>query len=366
MSDVATATTPLLEIDDLVKQFSIPGSKQVVHACSNVTLTINRGETMGVIGESGSGKTTLGRCVLRLLEPTAGRIRFEGRDLTELGRKELRRLRTDMQIVFQEPFDSLNPQMTIGRQIGEPLRIHTDLSRGDRKKRVQELLELVGLPPTTYDGLPKQLSPGALQRASIARAMSTNPKLVVLDEPTSALAPEAEAEVISLLQQIQDDTGIAYIFISHDLSLVGEICDNVAIMYLSQVVETGTRDQVFGNPKHPYSRALLASVLQPDPETRRDESARAERLEGEIPSPIDLPRGCYLASRCHFVRDRCEEEPQQLLETDDRGHLARCWRVVEHDLTEDEVERLRGERQARVASGVPSAAEHEATAEPSS
>ena len=343
------AGVPLLEIKSLVKQFAIPGSKQVVHACSDVTLTVNRGETLGVIGESGSGKTTLGRCVLRLLEPTSGHVLFEGRDLTELSRKAMRRLRTDVQIVFQEPFDSLNPQMTVGRQIGEPVRIHGSLDTGSRKRRVHELLELVGLPPTTYEALPRQLSPGALQRASIARAMATDPKLIVLDEPTSALAPEAEAEIISLLKRIQIETGIAYIFISHDLSLVGEICDNVAIMYLSQVVETGTRDQVFGNARHPYSRALLAAVLFPDPTKRRDESARAERLEGEIPSPIDLPRGCYLASRCHFVRDRCMEEPQALVEAGESGHLARCWRVVENDLTEDEIDRLRSERQAREA-----------------
>lgn len=341
---------PLLEIKNLVKQFEIPGSKQVVHACSDVTLTIRRGETLGVIGESGSGKTTLGRCVLRLLEPTSGQVIFEGNDVTTHGRREMQRLRSDVQIVFQEPFDSLNPQMTVGRQIGEPIRIHTDMSKKDRKHRVQELLELVGLPPSTFDGLPRQLSPGALQRASIARAMATDPKLIVLDEPTSALAPEAEAEVIRLLKRIQRETGIAYIFISHDLSLVGEICDNVAIMYLSQVVESGSRDQVFGNARHPYSRALLAAVLKPDPTKRREDAARAERLEGEIPSPIDLPKGCYLASRCHFVRDRCRDEPQELLDAGESGHLARCWRIAEDDLKEEEIERLRGERQARDAS----------------
>ncbi len=341
--------TPLLEIKNLVKQFEIPGSKQVVHACSDVTLTIKRGETLGVIGESGSGKTTLGRCVLRLLEPTSGQILFEGRDVTAHGRREMQRLRSDVQIVFQEPFDSLNPQMTVGRQIGEPIRVHMDISKAARKDRVHTLLELVGLPPSTYEALPRQLSPGALQRASIARAMSTDPKLIVLDEPTSALAPEAEAEVIRLLKRIQRETGIAYIFISHDLSLVGEICDNVAIMYLSQVVESGSRDQVFGNARHPYSRALLAAVLQPDPLKRRDESARAERLEGEIPSPIDLPRGCYLASRCHFVRERCENEPQELVGAGEPGHHARCWRVAEDDLKEEEIDRLRHERQSRTA-----------------
>ena len=350
VSDANGATdTPLLEVKSLVKQFSIPGTKAVVHACSDVTLTVRRGETLGIIGESGSGKTTLGRCVLRLLEPTSGQVLFEGNDLTSLSRKEMRKLRTDVQIVFQEPFDSLNPQMTVGRQIGEPLRIHIDLGKTARKTRVLELLELVGLPPSTYEALPRQLSPGALQRASIARAMSTDPKLIVLDEPTSALAPEAEAEVIGLLKRIQEETGIAYIFISHDLSLVGEICDSVAIMYLSQVIESGTREQVFDNPRHPYSRALLAAVLLPDPSKRRDDAARAERLEGEIPSPIDLPAGCFLASRCHFVRDRCESEPQQLLSAGEDGHDARCWRVAENDLKTEEIERLRAERRADTA-----------------
>jgi len=356
MSDTTAETTEaqeapdpvLAEIEELVKQFPIPGSDKVVHACSDVTLTLRRGQTIGVIGESGSGKTTLGRCVLRLLEPTSGRVIFEGRDITEMSRKDVRKLRTDMQIVFQEPFDSLNPQMTVGRQIGEPLRIHTSMSKAERKERVLELLELVGLPPSTYGGLPGQLSPGALQRASIARAMSTNPKLIVLDEPTSALAPEAETEVIGLLRRLQTERSLTYIFISHDLSLVSEICDQVAIMYLSQVVEYGTRNQVFEHARHPYSRALLASVLKPDPAQRRDAADQAERLEGEIPSPIDLPTGCFLASRCHFVKERCWEEPQEMQDLGD-GHFARCWRMAEGDLTEEEIERIKAERREQLA-----------------
>jgi oligopeptide/dipeptide ABC transporter ATP-binding protein len=257
-----------------------------------------------------------------------------------------------MQIVFQEPFDSLNPQLAIGRQIAEPLRIHTDLSRGQRAERARELLRLVGLPPNVYDAVPAMLSPGSLQRCSIARAAATSPKLIVLDEPTSALAPEAEAEIIALLQRLQAELGLTYIFISHDLSLVRSICDRVAIMYLSQVVEVGDRDDVFERPRHPYSRALLASVLQADPTVRRDATDRAERLEGEIPSPIDLPRGCYLASRCPYVRERCREEPQ-VLETVGPGHLARCWRMVSGDLTEAEIEETKARRRALGAPPAP-------------
>lgn len=339
------ADGPLLEIRDLVKTFALPDSDKVVHACGGITLTVRRGETLGVIGESGSGKTTLGRCVLRLTEPTSGDLVFEGRDITRLRSQAMRRLRSDMQIVFQEPFDSLNPQMTIGRQIVEPLRIHQGLGRRQRHERALDLLRLVGLPPHVADALPQMLSPGALQRASIARAVATEPKLIVLDEPTSALPPEAEAEIIALLKDLQHRLGLTYIFISHDLSLVKAICDRVAVMYLSQVVEQASRDALFARPRHPYSRALLASVLLPDPTRPRDVG---ERLEGEIPSPIDLPQGCYLASRCPYVRDRCRAEPQALETVGADDHTARCWRMAEGDLTDEEIERVRNERQQQL------------------
>ena len=255
MTEAATDTREVLvDIKGLVKQFTIPGTKAVVHACSDVDLTLYKGETLGVIGESGSGKTTLGRCVLRLITPTAGEVIFEGRDVTKMTGAEVRHLRTDMQIVFQEPFDALNPQITIWKQIVEPLRIHSDMSKQQRRERALELLALVGLPPSVADAIPAMLSPGALQRASIARAIATSPKLVVLDEPTSALPPEAEAEIMALLKRLQRELGLTYIFISHDLALVRSICDRVAIMYLSQVVELGTRDEIFNHPRHPYSR----------------------------------------------------------------------------------------------------------------
>ena len=358
MTEAATETREVLvDIKGLVKQFTIPGTKAVVHACSDVDLTLYKGETLGVIGESGSGKTTLGRCVLRLISPTAGEVIFEGRDVTKMTAAEVRHLRTDMQIVFQEPFDALNPQITIWKQIVEPLRIHSNMSKQERRARALELLALVGLPPSVADAVPAMLSPGALQRASIARAIATSPKLVVLDEPTSALPPEAEAEIMALLKRLQRELGLTYIFISHDLALVRSICDRVAIMYLSQVVELGTREEIFNHPRHPYSRALLASVLLPDPKQRRDQSNRAERLEGEIPSPINLPQGCYLATRCPYVKDRCRQEPQRLTEAGQPDHFARCWRMTEGDLTEQEIEHTREQRRAdyraaRLAAGV--------------
>ena len=336
----AASNGALLSVEGLVKHFAIPGSDAYVQACEDVSFDVQPGETLGVVGESGSGKTTLGRCILRLLEPTRGKVVFDGRDLEELTKSELRRLRKDMQIVYQEPFDSLNPLLSIGRQIGEPLKLHSGLSRGDRKERVLELLGLVGLPGAVADSVPQGLSPGTLQRCSIARAIATNPKLIVLDEPTSALPPEAEADIIRLLNDLQQRLGLAYIFISHDLALVREFCNRVVVMYLSQIVEMGTQEELFARPRHPYSRALLASVLTPNPRAKRDVGARAERLEGEIPSPIDLPTGCYLASRCHFVRDRCHVEPQELQPLVP-GHDVRCWRVSENDLTEAEIEESR-------------------------
>lgn len=329
MTDVTSEA--LLEVEELVKHFPIHGSELYVQACQDVTFTLNRGETLGVVGESGSGKTTLGRCLLRLLEPTSGKVVLDGVDLGELSGKGLRAMRSDMQIVFQEPFDSLNPQLSIGYQVTDPLRVTGSLKKAELDQRALELLDLVGLPRSVAGLLPRGLSPGTLQRCAIARAISTDPKLIVLDEPTSALPPEAEVDVIRLLNELQDRLGLSYIFISHDLSLVKSFCDRVAVMYLSQVVELGPAADVFANPQHPYSRALLASVLEADPRHRRARVERRQTLEGEIPSPIDLPKGCYLAGRCPYVKDRCRQEPQRLERIAER-HQARCWRVAEGDL----------------------------------
>lgn len=329
----------LLEVEGLFKEFPIRGTQSVVHACDNVSLSLRRHETLAVIGESGSGKTTLGRSLLRLVEPTAGSIRFCDQQITKLDPRAMNRLRSDMQIVFQEPFDSLNPQLSVGRQIADPLRIHTRLDRRQRVERVLELLSMVGLPPSTFDVLPGTLPPGALQRASIARAIATDPKFVVLDEPTSALAPEAEADVIQLLQKLQDELGLAFVFISHDLSLVQAISDRVLVMYLGEVVEEAPTAALFDEPLHPYTGALLASVLSPDPEHRRTKEGATVRLSGEIPSPIDRPSGCFLASRCPFVRNRCREA-RPTLEEVAPGRFTRCWRVSESDLQDPERSRL--------------------------
>jgi oligopeptide/dipeptide ABC transporter ATP-binding protein len=323
----------LLTVRGLVKQYPVHGSDKVVHACDGIDLDLRRGQTVGIIGESGSGKTTLGRCLLRLVEPTAGSVVLDGVDLTRLDPASLRRARRKMHIVFQEPALSMNPQLTVGYQIAEPLRIHTQMNRAQRKARVVELLEMVKLPANFAGATPAGLSGGELQRCSIARALAADPDLVVLDEPASALPPATAQDVIALLKRLQAELGLAYIFISHDLSLVRSLCDTVVVMYLGQTVESGPRSEIFERPRHPYTRALLAAALRPDPEHVRN----SERLDGEIPSPIDLPRGCYLASRCHYVRERCRSE-SQVLRAVGGGHMSRCWRMADGDVTQAEID----------------------------
>ena len=334
----------MLEVHGLSKMFPL-GDGRVVQACQDVSFVLRRGETMGLVGESGSGKTTLGRCALRLIEPTEGQVILGGEDILGLSRAEMRRRRSQAQIVFQEPVESLNPRLKVGAQIAEPLRIHTSLNRAGRRARVAEVLEMVGLSKAIADSYPASLSAGVAQRCSIARALATEPAFIVLDEPTSALAPEAETELIGLLKRLQRELGIAYIFISHDLSLIGEVCDRIAVMYLSQIVEIGPVGEVFGDPQHPYTKALLAATLLPDPKQRYDTSARWQRLVGEIPSPVDLPHGCYLAGRCPFVQDRCREEPQTLEALEDDRRV-RCWRITEHDLTQADYDQAKVAAQA--------------------
>lgn len=338
----------LLVVTSLDKRFRID-EKTSVNACQDISFTVGAGETFGIIGESGSGKTTLGRCVVGLIDVSSGSIRYEGTELTELSPRQLDRLRSKMQIVFQEPADSLNPQMRIGTQIAEPLRIHTRLSAAERRRRVRELLRFVGLPVSVEHARPAALPPGALQRVSIARAIATNPALVVLDEPTSVLAPEAEIEVIELLAKLQRELGLSYLFISHDLSLVRTVTDRVLVMYLGQVVESGPTAEIFASPAHPYSGALLQSVLEPDPDAARVDDDESFRLEGEIPSPINLPQGCYLASRCRFATDRCRAEVQTMHDLGG-GRATRCWRVAEGDLSEAETALMRGEWRTSISS----------------
>ncbi len=318
---------PLVEVRGLSKEFAIRGSKATVHAADRVSFAIGVGECLGVVGESGSGKTTTGRCLLRLETPTAGELLFRGERLTGLPEAAFRPYRAKMQIVFQDPFDSMNPRWTVGEVIGELLGLHTELDAAARQRRVDELLRLVGLDPGLKAMSPQQLSAGRQQRVAIARAIATEPDFVVLDEPTSALTPETTAEIIQLLMDLSRRLGIAYLFISHDLTTVEYICHRVAVMYLGQVVEIGSKEQVFHMPAHPYTRALLAAHLFPDVENRRVDQRDRPTLAGEIPSPIDLPAGCYLYGRCPSQTAPCATMKQELQTLPD-GRDVRCWRVA--------------------------------------
>jgi len=332
-ADIGADTPPLLEARALTKEFAIRGSKSVVHAVDQVSLIVRPGECVGLVGESGSGKTTTGRCILRLLPSTAGEILFHNEPVLAMTEAAFRPLRARMQIVFQDPFDSMNPRWTVRDVVAELLALHTELDAPGREARVNELLTLVGLDPAVKSMCPSQLSAGRQQRVAIARAIAANPEFVVLDEPTSALTPETTAEIITLLMDLSQRLGLAYLFISHDLTTVKTICHRVAVMYLGQVVETGTKEQVFGTPLHPYSQALLGAHLFPDLATRRVDHARRVGLQGEIPSPIDLPKGCYLHGRCPRQLDRCAAE-KQVLSTLADGRSVRCWRAAAGETTQ--------------------------------
>ncbi|NKB26134.1 MAG: dipeptide ABC transporter ATP-binding protein [Rhodobacteraceae bacterium] len=332
MKAVGTArqSANLLSVSALTKHFPIRGSKKVVQAVQAVDFDIHEGETLGLVGESGSGKTTVGRCLLRLEEPTAGAISYRGENISGISKRDLRSYRSRMQIVFQDPFDSLNPRWTVGRILRETLDLHTALDAKEKTARSRELLEMVGLSPDILDRRPKGMGAGAMQRLNIARALASGPEFIVLDEPTSVLSPSAISELITLLRRLQDELGLSYLFISHDLTTVKFLCHRVAVMYLGQVVEVGTVDQIFNYPRHPYARALLASHLFPDPGDRRVDRQELSALSGEIPSPVDLPKGCYLAGRCPHALDQCHAEPQKLVALDD-GRMSRCWRVAAGD-----------------------------------
>ena len=317
---------PLMQARGLSKTFPIRHSVKLVHAVDQVSLTVRRGEAVGLVGESGSGKTTVGRCLVRLVDPNSGEIVFDGADLSRLSPAAMRRYRARVQIVFQDPFDSVNPRWTIAQILDEPLRLHASEDAGVRRRRAAEVLALVNLPEALLDRRPKGLGAGALQRINIARALILRPEFLVLDEPTSVLAPRARNALIALLARLQAELGISFLFISHDLTTVRFLCQRVAVMYLGQIVEVGTVEQVFTEPQHPYARALLAAHLFPDPARRRVDHPAVAALQGEIPSPIDLPKGCYLASRCGFVTAACQATPQVLAERG--GRFVRCARVM--------------------------------------
>jgi oligopeptide/dipeptide ABC transporter ATP-binding protein len=322
----------LLGVEGLRRTFPVRGTDKVLQAVDDVSFELAAGETLGLVGESGSGKTTVGRCVLGLLAPSAGIVRVAGRALGTLKAAERRALRREIQFVRQDPFDSFDPRWTLGRSLREPLDLHGPRDEAARRRRVRELIARVGCDPSVEHALPRDLGAGALQRLNLARALATEPRFIVLDEPTSLLAPQARLGLIELLHDLQRERGVAYLFISHDLTTIASLCHRVAVMYLGQIVEVAATAEIFERPRHPYTRALIASHLTPDPERRRVDRAVADRLEGEIPSPIDLPRGCYLASRCPHVRERCRAEPQALQPIEAPEHLARCWRAAKGEL----------------------------------
>jgi len=316
---------PLLQVENLVKHFSLRGgilSREVakVHAVDGVSFDLGKGETLGLVGESGCGKSTTGRCVLRLIEPTGGDVWFEGQNVTKLGKSELRALARDMQIIFQDPYASLNPRMTVGAIIGEALIIHKlTKSQKEFEDRIVELLETVGLNADHMRRFPHEFSGGQRQRIGIARALAVSPKLIICDEPVSALDVSIQAQVINLLEDLQEKFGLAYLFIAHDLSVVEHISRRVAVMYLGRIVEVATSRDLYSKPLHPYTEALLSAVPIPDPTLKR---ARI-RLEGDVPSPIDPPKGCHFHTRCPIKKPICSEMTPPLKKAGD-GHFVAC------------------------------------------
>ncbi len=293
--------------------------KQRIRAIDNVSLEIFQGETMGVVGESGCGKTTLGRCLLRLLEPVSGKVIFDGRDILSMSSSSLRPLRREMQMVFQNPFSSLDPRMNVLKLVSEPLRTHTDLRGNELSRQVEDLLIEVGLSSEHIKRFSHQLSGGQAQRVALARALALNPKFLILDEPTSALDVSVQAQIINLLVELQQRLGLTYLFISHDLGVVQHISDRIAVMYLGQIVEIAMSEDIFNSPQHPYTQALLSSTPVPDPDSGRERII----LEGVVPNPANPPPGCRFHTRCPYVMDICnKEEPRNYSVGED--HWAAC------------------------------------------
>jgi peptide/nickel transport system ATP-binding protein len=317
-----TART-ILEVRNLKKYFPAPGGD--LHAVDNVSFDIREGETLGLVGESGCGKTTAGRAILRLTEPTAGEVRFEGLDVVGASPKEMRGLRERMQIIFQDPYASLNPRMTVARIIAEPLIIHRRTSGGrDLERRVRELMGVVELSDRLYGSYPHELDGGRRQRIGIARALALEPKFLVCDEPVSALDVSVQAQILNLMQDLQDRLGLTYLFVTHDMSVVKHISDDIAVMYLGQIVERAPAKELFSRQMHPYTRALVAAIPVLEPGGFRDEAI----LRGEIGSPVDPPPGCRFASRCPHARDLCRLEDPALREIEPRRFVA-CFRAEE-------------------------------------
>ena len=333
----------LLVVEGLEKHFPVTRGlvlqRQVgaVKAVDGVTFTVRKGETLGVVGESGCGKSTMARCITRLLEPTGGKITFEGRDITHLSRRDMRPVRRDMMMVFQDPYASLNPRKRVGFIVAEPLEVHDIGTERDRKRRVQELLEIVGLNPEHYNRFPHEFSGGQRQRIGIARALAVNPKLIICDEPVSALDVSVQAQILNLLKDLQDDFGLTYIFIAHDLNVVRHVSERVLVMYLGKAVEMGSRDELYRDPKHPYTGALLSAVPIADPELGRQRKQIV--LEGDVPSPLNPPAACNFHPRCpRFVDGKCNVDTPELAPHGGDDHYAACHFPLEHwPMGEDEM-----------------------------
>ena len=313
--------TPLIEVKNLKKYFNTP--KGLLHAVDDVSFKLYEGKTMGVVGESGCGKSTLGRTIIHLLESTDGQIFFQGEDITNVDKKKLRQLRENMQIIFQDPYSSLNPRMTVEQVIREPLEISRKYSKAEIAKKTEELMDMVGIDRRLRLAYPHELDGGRRQRVGIGRALAFNPKFIVCDEPVSALDVSIQAQVLNLLQDLQEQTGIAYMFVTHDLSVVRHISDDICVMYLGQLVETAPSKELFKQPLHPYTKALLSAIPSTDIHTKRERIM----LKGELVSPIDPEPGCRFAARCPYACDACKQ-PQKLEEIGE-NHFVSCCRVKE-------------------------------------
>ena len=317
----------ILEVNDLVMHFPltrgiiIQRKVGAVQAVDGVSFTMKKGETLGLVGESGCGKSTTGRAILQLYKPTAGEVKFQGRDLTKLDGGEMRKMRRYLQMIFQDPYASLNPRMTVGNIIAEPMQIHNLVPKNERNERVQELLETVGLNPYFANRYPHEFSGGQRQRIGVARALAANPEFIVADEPVSALDVSIQAQIINLLEDLQGQFDLTYLFIAHDLSVVRHISDRVAVMYLGKIVELADRDELYENPLHPYTKALLSAVPIPDPVVEK----KRERiiLTGDVPSPINPPSGCHFHTRCPYVMDVCREDEPAFADQG-AGHYVAC------------------------------------------
>ena len=310
----------LLEVRDLKKYFQTPRGQ--LHAVDGVSFSIEKGRTLGLVGESGCGKSTTGRTILRLIEPTSGQVLFDGRDVAQLSRWELRKLRKNMQIIFQDPFSSINPRKTVAQTISQPLALHKICGKQEREEAVLEIMNVVGLAPRLLNSYPHELDGGRRQRVGIARALAMNPKFVVCDEPVSALDVSIQAQILYLMKELQEKHGLTYLFITHDLSVVNHFSDDIAVMYLGKLIEKAPAEELFARPVHPYTRALLSAIPIPDIDKKRERIL----LKGEISSPINPPKACRFANRCYCAAERCfAEEPE--LKTVGNGHVAACFRA---------------------------------------